>query len=280
VVTWPQSRVVSRQTHGFLRAIGLPELSAANGDDYVRIAVELARDQDRLVALRQGLRERMRASPLCDVAGFTRNLETVLENLVMKTLLNVGAGHPQSGARIPQAFVSWKEIRLDIDPANQPDILGSMLDMAAVADASVDAIYSSHNIEHLYPNEIARALEEFLRVLRPHGFAVITCPDLQAAARMIAEDRLLDVAYQSPAGPVTPFDLVYSHRQFTGRDNPFMAHHCGFTLSTLMGTLQANGFASVAGKRRPAAFDLWVVASKQPLSEEGVKALADEVLPE
>lgn len=32
----------------------------------------------------------------------------------------------------------WKEIRLDIDPANEPDIVGSMLDMAAVADASVD----------------------------------------------------------------------------------------------------------------------------------------------
>jgi len=47
----------------------------------------------------------------------------------------------------------WKEIRLDIDPANAPDILGTMLDMPAVADGSVDAIYSSHNIEHLYPDD-------------------------------------------------------------------------------------------------------------------------------
>lgn len=29
VVTWPQSRVVSRQTHAFLHQIGLPELSAS-----------------------------------------------------------------------------------------------------------------------------------------------------------------------------------------------------------------------------------------------------------
>ena len=75
VVTWPQSRVVSRQTVAFLSAIGLPELAASDGDDYVRIAVELANDQKRLHDLRFGLRERMRRSPLCDVTGFTRGLE-------------------------------------------------------------------------------------------------------------------------------------------------------------------------------------------------------------
>ncbi|MEZ5526180.1 MAG: hypothetical protein R3F26_01420 [Gammaproteobacteria bacterium] len=42
VVTWPQTRVVSRQTHAFLHQIGLPELSARDADDYVRIAAELA----------------------------------------------------------------------------------------------------------------------------------------------------------------------------------------------------------------------------------------------
>jgi len=106
-----------------------------------------------------------------------------------KTLLNVGAGHPKSGATIPRAFQTpeWKELRLDIDPANEPDIIGTMLEMAAVAGESVDAIYSSHNIEHLYPNEVPTAIKEFLRVLKPDGFAVITCPDLQAAAQMIAE---------------------------------------------------------------------------------------------
>ena len=42
-----------------------------------------------------------------------------------------------------------------------------------------------------------------------------------------------------------------------------MAHHCGFTLKVLIGTLKTNGFAAVAGKRRPPAFDLWVVACKR-----------------
>jgi predicted SAM-dependent methyltransferase len=200
---------------------------------------------------------------------------------MINILLNVGAGHPNSGARIPKGFQTseWKEIRLDIDPVNEPDILGTMLDMSAVENESVDAIYSSHNIEHLYPSEIPVALGEFLRVLKPCGFAVITCPDLQAAAQMIAEDKLMDAAYTSPAGVVTPFDIVYSHRMFTGRDKPFMAHHCGFTLKVLLGTLKSNGFQAVAGQRRPAAFDLWVLASKCAMTDENIRGLAETFLP-
>lgn len=198
-----------------------------------------------------------------------------------KIVLHVGAGHRNSGAKLPIVFQSqdWKEVRLDIDPVNEPDIIGSMLDMTAVMNESIDAVYSSHSIEHLYPNEIPQALSEFLRVLKPEGFAVITCPDLQAAAQMIVEDKLMATAYISPAGPVTPFDIVYSHRQFTGRDKPYMAHHCGFTLSVLIGTLKSNGFASVAGKRRIGAFDLWVVASKLLLDDMQLRELAGCVLP-
>jgi protein O-GlcNAc transferase len=81
VVTWPQSRVVSRQTYAFLSAIGLPELAAQDADDYVRIAVDLAQNRNRLIALRAGLRARMQASSLMDVTGFTGQLEATLINL-------------------------------------------------------------------------------------------------------------------------------------------------------------------------------------------------------
>ena len=205
-----------------------------------------------------------------------------MSNIGPKILLNVGAGHPQSGARLPDAFQSaeWKEVRLDIDPANEPDVIGTMLDMSAMPSESADAIYSSHTIEHLYPNEIPLAMKEFLRVLKPQGYAVITCPDLQAAAEMIAQDKLMEVAYTTGSGMVvTPFDIVYSHREYTGRDKPFMAHHCGFTLKVLNGTLRSNGFASVAGKRRARGLDLWVVAMKEQTDEDALRELATKVLP-
>lgn len=81
VITWPQSRVVSRQTLAFLSAIGLAELAATSGDDYVSIAQTLAADRVRLTTLRNTLRGRMQASPLMDVAGFTRQLENTLRQL-------------------------------------------------------------------------------------------------------------------------------------------------------------------------------------------------------
>lgn len=81
VVTWPQSQMVSRQTFAFLCAIGLAELAAVDADDYVRIAISLATDQDRMVALRSAMRSRMQASSLMDVTGFARQLENALMQL-------------------------------------------------------------------------------------------------------------------------------------------------------------------------------------------------------
>jgi predicted O-linked N-acetylglucosamine transferase (SPINDLY family) len=81
IITWPQSRVVSRQTLAILQQIGLPELVAHDAQDYVRIATELATDAKRLQQLRETLRERMRQSPLMDAQTFTRQWEFALLNL-------------------------------------------------------------------------------------------------------------------------------------------------------------------------------------------------------
>lgn len=84
VVTWPQSRVVSRQTFAFLSAIGLAELAAESADDYVGIASALAQDPARLHTLRSGMRARMQRSPLMDVEGFARRLEGAFVELFVK----------------------------------------------------------------------------------------------------------------------------------------------------------------------------------------------------
>ena len=47
----------------------------------------------------------------------------------------------------------------------------------------------------------------------------------------------------------------------------------------MIGTLKANGFQSVAGMRRPAAFDLWVVATKGAMTDAELRTLAGKVLP-
>lgn len=93
VVTWPQARMVSRQSHALLSQIGLTEFSASNAAEYVRIARDLAIDPVRLAGLRSALRPTMAASGLMDVAGFARSLEETLLNVYvsMKSFANAAA---------------------------------------------------------------------------------------------------------------------------------------------------------------------------------------------
>ena len=193
----------------------------------------------------------------------------------LKTFLHVGCGHKRKD-RTTTGFADWTELRFDIDESVQPDLVGTMTDMSSVSNASVDAVFSSHNLEHLYPHEVPVALSEFLRVLKPDGFAVITCPDLQAVCALIAEDKLTDPAYTSPAGPIAPLDILYGLRTSMANGNLYMAHRCGFTEKVLCGTLQASGFKSVASKKRGAPyFDLWALATKADLNEEELRSLAN-----
>jgi SAM-dependent methyltransferase len=200
---------------------------------------------------------------------------------VMKTFLHVGCG-PARKDRTTKGFNTddWLELRFDIDESVSPDIVGTMLDMSGVADASVDAIYSSHNIEHLYPHEVAVALSEFKRVLKDDGFLVVTCPDLQSICALIAEDKLTEPAYISPAGPIAPLDVLYGHRPQMAQGNLYMAHKCGFTQRVLTGSLQAAGFVSVASMRRGhACYDLFAVATKSQMSEADLRALSAQHFP-
>ena len=193
----------------------------------------------------------------------------------MKRFLHVGCGRKKKD-QTTKGFRTddWAELRLDINKAVEPDVVGTMTDMSQLESDSVDAIFSSHNIEHLYPHEVNLALKEFLRVLRVSGFAVITCPDLQSVCDLVVQDKLTDPAYVSPAGPIAPIDILYGHRASMSSGNTYMAHRCGFTQKVLAATLYATGFKTVVTRRRAQNFDLWAIASASSRSEEEMKALA------
>ena len=200
----------------------------------------------------------------------------------MKTFLHVGCGgkSQQQTTRGFAAVDEWTELRFDIDPNVQPDIQGTILDMSGVGDGSVDAVFSSHNIEHVYPHEVPVALQEFIRTLNDDGFLILTCPDLQSVAALIADDKLTQAAYESPAGPITPLDILYGHRGSMAAGNLFMAHRCGFTKTVLEATLLAAGFVSVGTMSRGHPFyDLWAIGSKRERTETELHDLAKTHLP-
>lgn len=81
VITLAGASHVGRVGVSQMSNLGLQELIAKNQDDYVNIAVELAGNIEKLSALRDGMRERMLASPLMNVERFTRNLEQGYEQM-------------------------------------------------------------------------------------------------------------------------------------------------------------------------------------------------------
>ena len=200
----------------------------------------------------------------------------------MKTFLHVGCGHYTKSQAPGFNNDNWKEIRFDIDKNVNPDIEGTLTDMSLVKTGSVDAVYSAHNIEHIYPHEVPFALKEFYRVLKDDGIVVITCPDLQGVCEAVVNDRLLEPLYETPAGDkISPIDILYGWRKDLAKGNEHMAHKGGFTYTSLNTLFFEAGFKARYGGRFPMGgqHNLYLVAFKQKLPEEEIKIIADPFFP-
>jgi hypothetical protein len=191
-----------------------------------------------------------------------------------RRLLHVGCGMSPPD-KLPPIFQSpvWREIRMDIDVRVKPDVVGSITDMHAIANASVHAIWSSHNLEHVNSFEVPKVLAEFLRVLQPDGFALLTLPDLRAVARRIADDQLTEPLYMSASGPISPLDIVFGHQASMAAGNGYMAHRTGFTARSLGQALIDAGFAEVR-VHEGQHWDLWAVATMPQTPESIFEQLA------
>jgi SAM-dependent methyltransferase len=196
-----------------------------------------------------------------------------------KSFLHVGCGSIQQWQLKGFDSTDWSEIRFDIDPGACPDILGTLTDMSAVPSASVDAVYSAHNLEHVYPHEVPVVLAEFRRVLKDDGFVVLTCPDLVSVAAAVAQGRLLEPLYEVASGPIAAIDILYGHRDSLASGKVYMAHRTGFTYETLRDAFTGAEFPLHVGAARPEIFDLWIVAFKTGKALPEAERIARQYLP-
>ncbi|MFC5354292.1 class I SAM-dependent methyltransferase [Azospirillum himalayense] len=194
-------------------------------------------------------------------------------------VLNIGCGI-DTITRLHDYFPprAWRELRLDIDPGVRPDIVASITDMAVIPDGAVDAVWSSHNLEHLNPHEVPCAAAECLRVLKPGGRVLIAVPDLQAVAEEIAAGRIGQPLYHSDAGPITALDIIYGYGVAIAAGKVHMAHRTGFTPDSLGGVLTAAGFAPVVVHQMP-GYELMAMGFRPPAPEDLLTALSPPFAP-
>lgn len=191
-----------------------------------------------------------------------------------RSVLNAGAG-PRSNSGLPRCFRTpdWTEVRLDLDAGVEPDVVGSVTDLRShFGDGTFDAIWCSHNLEHLHDHEVSLAIAAFRRVLKPDGFAVVTCPDLEAVAESLLAIGLDGKAYDAPVGPITVHDMIFGHGGSIAGGNGFMAHRTGFTQDRLGAKATEAGFGGVR-VGRGGAYDLWAVLPMDGCDAARVAAL-------
>jgi predicted SAM-dependent methyltransferase len=110
--------------------------------------------------------------------------------------LNLGCGsrhHPE-----------W--VNLDSNPDDETVLRWDVRDGLPFDDASCDAVYHSHLLEHLRPAEVQTLMSETLRVCRPGAVVRIVVPDLERIAREYL--RLLDDALDGKPGAEADYDWI------------------------------------------------------------------------
>ncbi len=191
-----------------------------------------------------------------------------------RRILNAGSGS-QTARPVAGLFrqEGWEEIRLDIDPGVRPNVVGSITEMGTLfAPASFDAVWTSHTLEHLYGHEVPAALREIRRVLRADGFALIFSPDLEAVAQHLIRHGADHVAYVSPAGPITPLDMLYGHINSVAQGRYHMAHKTGFTAESLGSLLIDAGFPTVNVRRDEDRFEICALAFAEVADQDRIQS--------
>ncbi|MEK6771737.1 MAG: tetratricopeptide repeat protein [Pseudomonadota bacterium] len=84
VITLSGKTHAGRLATSLLNQIGLEELVANTPEEYIDKTVRLATDLPRLGELRRSMRQRLLGSPLCNGAGFTRDLEAAYREMWKK----------------------------------------------------------------------------------------------------------------------------------------------------------------------------------------------------
>lgn len=131
-------------------------------------------------------------------------------------------------------------INIDVRATAATDLVRESWNLSSFPDGSVTSVYTRHMIEHLEPEDAARALAEWHRVLMPGGHAHIICPDLVFHAKQylgLAHSSITsDQHFHAMAG-------FYGWKVVSRGGSRYDAHRWGYSYESLQSVLVAAGFS-------------------------------------
>lgn len=142
--------------------------------------------------------------------------------------------HLGCGPKYLEGFVN-----IDANPQHKLDLWLDVRCGLPYASNSVDSIYSTHMIEHFYPDELQQLLRECARVLKPEGGLRLVVPNLKNAI----------IAYQQERHKWFYDDFPRHFDSLGGRFSNFVfcdgQHRTAFDFHYLNEVLRAAGFPQV-----------------------------------
>ena len=157
----------------------------------------------------------------------------------MVKILHIGC----SSVRLP--YDDIEEVRLDINPYEQPDIVYDICELDSLEGDAYDGVWASHVLEHVYEYQMDKVLKGICHVLKKDGFLFVKVPDMKAVMREIIKNGMAldDLLYISHSGlEVRPIDIIYGHKREVERLHSYQSHKTGFDSDLLLKSLSRAGF--------------------------------------
>lgn len=125
-------------------------------------------------------------------------------------------------------------VNLNIVPGEDVDIVGSCLDLSAIASESCTHVYTSHVFEHILLAETTLFLAESYRVLKPGGNLYISVPDILIISNL----------FQRVGGNIRD-KFVLMKIIFGGQSDEYDVHKFGYDFDMLQYLLERGGFRNI-----------------------------------
>lgn len=182
VITVKGCHFASRVSESLLKAVGMHELICNDQQEYINMAIILAKDVSKINMIKKKLKTNLKSSPLFNIKKFTGNFEELLLKLFSNNInpmvvaennkkevlkLNIGCGF--------NLLEGWSNLDSQKIPgAIQFDLNDIPKKKLSFAENSVDEFLMSHVLEHL-PNPLP-IMEELYRIAKPNSEMIIRVP--------------------------------------------------------------------------------------------------------